>query len=49
MKKKYESTKVCRDRYNKINSTIQINRNLVEIIKGLKKLEEFYCLQLLRK
>ncbi len=35
MKKKYESTKICRDRYNKNNSTIQISRKLVENIKDL--------------
>lgn len=35
MKKKYESTKICRDRYNKNNSTIQISRKLVESIKDL--------------
>jgi len=35
MKKKYESTKICRDRYNKNNSTIQISRKLVENVKDL--------------
>ncbi len=45
MKKKYESTKICRDRYNKNNSTIQISRKLVEDIKdfidGSTSLKEF--------
>ena len=35
MKKKYDSTKICRDRYNKENSTIQISRKLVESVKEL--------------
>ncbi len=33
MKKKYESTKICRDKYNKENSTIQINKSLIEELK----------------
>lgn len=33
MKKKYESTKNFRDRYNKLNSTVQLNRELLNKLK----------------
>ncbi len=53
MKKKYESTKICRDRYNKNNSTVQISRNLVDSIKNFidksTTLKEFIELSIIEK
>lgn len=53
MKKKYESTKICRDRYNKNNSTIQISRKLVESVKDFidksTTLKEFIELSIIEK
>ena len=34
MKKKYESTKNFRDKYNKVNSTVQLNRELLNKLKS---------------
>ena len=33
MKKKYESTKIFRDKYNKKNSTVQLDRELLVKLK----------------
>ncbi len=53
MKKKYESTKICIDRYNKNNSTVQISRNLVDSIKNFidksTTLKEFIELSIIEK
>ena len=53
MKKKYESTKICRDKYNKENSTIQINKSLIEKLKihmkGSSTLKKFIEIAIVEK